>query len=478
MSKCKTWIRGAAMSLFSAIYMAGCVSVDDQLGLDLVPDDQQAIILIDTLTIGIESYQTLPDSMVTSNQGYIMCGIMGSADAGATTASGGMQFLPEDKGLTFGYNPVIDSVFMSLVVYNVVGDTTLAKAKDYYIYEIKEGALSYDSTYYAFFDPSTAIHPNPLFRFSFSGSAHLGYRVNLTDPANILPEGQAFLDRLTQVTAEDSESAETFHNKFGGLWIAPDPATTPADGAICYIYPSITYSSLEYDSYLTVHARNFDQSAPAVVKDTLTRYYFFTSVNASVTSLSHDYTGTPVQAALANGTTTVSPVVYSHSPAGATPMLRFSDAFTQTLRGMMTHNGVQYGSLAINRAEIRIPVADNTIPFLNRSPQRLGMYYNYNTYSPMPDFVFNAYGAGYESYYGGYLQRAKSYYSMDITSYAQRLATGASTTPREIYLGMMPTAISDYYTGYYYSFENVFTDAFTAIDSGAIKVILTYTLVK
>ena len=494
--KVTTGIRAAAAVLFSAVCLAGCSKVDDRLGLGLVPDDQRAVVLTDTIAVATEGYQTIPDSMrmqiyqtmpdsiSSQNQGFILSGVLQSPETGLTATSGVMQFLPAvtDKTYTYGFRPVIDKVVLTLQVYDVQGDTTIGRQKEFYIYEVQGGTISSDSDkYFTFFDPTTVIRPDPLFSFKFSGVANNIFKVRLDkdapDSSHVFPAGTDFLNRIIADTIRTgtSDASTLFHKKFGGFYIAPAPGTDPASGAIIYMRVDPTTS---YNTYFTVYSRNFDQTTLAP-KDTLTtEYWFDSSYNTSIISVRHDYTGTPIQTALDNGTTAPLATVYSHSPAGATPMIRFTDQFTARMKALMTYKGEQYGSLAVNRAEIRIPITTpGDIPFLNRSPQRLGMYYNYNTYTPIPDFAYAYESQGGTIPFGGYLQRARGFYSMDITSYLQNLATKPSTTRRDVYLGMPPIyqLIS---TGYYYFFDPVFSNVYTAIDATKIEVIMTYTLIK
>lgn len=522
----------AAAALFSALCLVGCTSVDDKLGVDLVPVDQQAIIRIDTLggVDMLKAYQGLPDSMVTSNQGFIMFGVMQDPDAGTTTISGAAQYLPNvDKTFTFGYNPVADSLILVLDVTGVEGDTTTAKQKEFYIYEMAGGTMNYTSTYFKFFDPAASgmlenYTPGgePLFKFKFSGgitdSLHVTLWSRVTTLENMTSKSQAFIDKLLSMTTGDMVTSTAFHTKYGGLYITPAPTTVPADGAIPQANLNIrtvsttssdglyTYN-YSYTSYFILYSHNFDQTTGEIKDKDTTQYWFVQQdpdygtvlPNASAISIKHDYSATPIQAALDNGTDTTAiplPVVYSHSPMGATPMIRVTGKLVNSLNALRIV-GADTLALAVNRAELQIPITSTAVPFLDRSPQRLGMYYKYQnnnsspivvslnplviipvyTPIPMPDFLFPLESQGYTLPFGGYLQRAKGYYSMDVTSYVQQLEKGSAPS-MDSYFGMVPTANVDYTGAYYYTLTNAFSDAYTAMDGTKLKLIITYTLIR
>ncbi|MDR0510374.1 MAG: DUF4270 domain-containing protein [Rikenellaceae bacterium] len=466
----------AAFSAFSS-----CTKVDDSLGLDLVPDNQRSVILIDTLSTGLlETSQRLADSVVSSKQGIILFGEHYDALSGRTATAGIVQFLPFVKETYFGTGATVDSLLFDLTLARLVGDTAVNPARQFDVYAVLPEKLSYDSTYYVNFDPSTILGPK-LFSFEHSGPS--AYKTIVLSPAKntVTADGWAFMNRLRDASKEINDSEDKFHKEFGGFYIVQDAASL-APGTTGAIYEMNIGVDSYYTVYssMTIYAHNYEGGQ---VKDTLAVSYHFIDGstayrNTSLTTVRHDYTNTPVEQSLTdtenNG---FAYHVYEHSPAGAKPVLTFTDTLigknattgelTGRIASMMTRDGVSYSALAVNRAQLIIPLKERSLETLNNSAYRLGMYYKYETFAPIPDWAYS-----YESYYGegsipygGYLARGLGYYSMDITSYVQQLISYPDKVGRNITIGSTPSAA-------------LLTAPFTQIDGAGIQLILTYTLIR
>ena len=130
---------------------------------------------------------------------------------------------------------------------------------------------------------------------------------------------------------------------------------------------------------------------------------------------------------------------------------------------------------------------------MDKSQTRLGLYTNYKTLSAIPDYAY-AYEQNYSTTlaYGGYINRSRGCYVMDITGYAQSLwnsyrsakAELGADAPwdelkekiknRTIYLG--PEAYS-VYTTTYSVLQGMTPDGVTEEDV-PIKIDVTYNLIK
>lgn len=123
------------MTAVAAMTFAGCTKVDDTLGSNLVPDNQQmkagyetfgALTLKGDLNprryVETRLYQT--DSLITSNLTYGYMGSMLSDTFGLRTAGFLTQYVPYeiDSGY-FGFRPILDSAIILLSISSYGSDT-------------------------------------------------------------------------------------------------------------------------------------------------------------------------------------------------------------------------------------------------------------------------------------------------------------------------------------------------------------------
>lgn len=124
----------------------GCTKVDDTLGSNLVPDNQQmkagyqtfgALTLTGDLNprryVETRLYQT--DSLITSNLTYGYMGSMLSDTFGLRTAGFLTQYVPYeiDSGY-FGFRPILDSAIILLSISSYGSDTLTSQ--EYNVYEV------------------------------------------------------------------------------------------------------------------------------------------------------------------------------------------------------------------------------------------------------------------------------------------------------------------------------------------------------
>ena len=135
----------AVMTAVAAMTFAGCTKVDDTLGSNLVPDNQQmkagyetfgALTLKGDLNprryVETRLYQT--DSLITSNLTYGYMGSMLSDTFGLRTAGFLTQYVPYeiDSGY-FGFRPILDSAIILLSISSYGSDTLTSQ--EYNVYE-------------------------------------------------------------------------------------------------------------------------------------------------------------------------------------------------------------------------------------------------------------------------------------------------------------------------------------------------------
>lgn len=446
-----------------------CTDVNDMLGDNLIPENQDMVIKIDTL-YNINTYLAQTDSIPTSNMGVGIIGSQSSPVFGTTQAGVLMHYVPytfKHKDY-YGYRAVADSIKLSLAISSYSKGNAETE-QTFYIYKVKED-MELDSLYY----PTIAIEnvvdfDNPIFSFTHKGK-HTGMSTKTL--TSIGSAGTDFMNSLVDAdTALYKSGADTsFRKAFKGLYIRP-AASSNADANI------FAFDLTKNATNLILYAHNgYKDSLETVVKDTIDQGYSLDDVagkynaNLSINTIKHNYTGSRINPAAINDTLPNSPTqstVYVQCLEGVTTYLRFTDEFINSIKNKVT---AEYRNISINKAMMIIAVDDYSVTSLDAAPLRFGLYYNYKGLNPRPtpDYNYSYEQEGSEIPFGGYLNRSRGFYSMDITVYVQRLLIKPET-PKQINLApsMELTPLG---------FGNVALKG-TGSDK-PIKIVLTYTLIK
>ena len=325
----------AAAALFAGLFAVGCTTVDDTLGANLVPDNQQMKAGYTVLQwhgkgdakqyVKTRLYQT--DSIVTSNLSTGYVGTMFNDTVGLRTAGLLAQFTNYylvDEGY-FGYEPIFDSVQMLLSITGYGRDTLTEQTFE--VYEVtenayltekplSEGATTRDSTFYMSFDPEEVsylagdkqriIGEKPLFTFKLgteNGGAGPSTTAVTMDPT---PEGKAFIKRLMLQEGDhkddyaiyDRDNVAGWFDIFKGFYIKPAAETEES------VKGSVNSKGTIYAIDLTasgfsVYGRNRVEAHPELIQDTIGMVYCFKDTdltdcgNVSINRIRHDYTGSP-----------------------------------------------------------------------------------------------------------------------------------------------------------------------------------------
>ncbi len=512
--------------MFAGAFLGSCTDIDDRLGLGLLPDDQE-MVFSEAVLDGIKSYMAFSDSLPINQKNMMILGNYTTDGYGHIRSGAAIQFVPSgftDTEDFYGYFPIADSVKFVFTFSQVFGDTT--KEQKFYIYRLKEripvwksevGGLTTDDdedariNYFPGFPAEDyADMDNPLFSFT------LGAETAISVKDLVFESGaDEFLKELinTDTAIYNNTYADSlFHNKFHGWYIAPspDPAEAPLDAGLYIISPLTTYDTYYYslsdDTYFVVYSRSFykdptpeEMTDPVIIdgqtyyaKDTLYTYYTFDDTyisfpNTNIIVLDRDYSS----ATLFNESEFIDPddfesgrinsfdVFYVQGLLGVAGYLDFGTDFMDQLEALTWVDGEQR-ILNVNRATMHVWLEDDGVPYLNKAPTRLGMYYTYKgsypLYAPDYNYIYES-TYEYETAYGGYINRAMGYYEMDITSYVRNLANKTDDTQKQVWLA------PDMTTGVMFSpsevaLVNPRDDGSGNPDHKRISVKLTYTLHK
>lgn len=470
----------AALAATIGLTLGGCTKVDDTLGGNLIPDNQQMragyvqLPRADELNpkkyVETRLFQT--DSIVSSNITYGYMGSMLNDTLGHRSAgflSQMVNYYKVDSGY-FGYMPIFDSAQILLKVTSFGRDSVTEQS--FAVYEVVSNKYltekpiapnksQRDSTFYLNFDPVAegVYNPDePLFTFTLGGE---GKYPSTTSAVTLEPTeaGKKYIRRLMLQEGEyagdysiySADSLKYWVEAFKGLYIAPNPEKPLTEYGKGTIFATeLTYSGL------SVYGRNRVKDDPSLIKDTIGMVYYFYKDgaefgNVSVNNVKHDYEEATIarrinieEARETAENRPENPLVYVEGMGGVVTEMTFSPEFFAELEAEIAKgnaDGKNFKTLAFSQVRMSIyfndsdyeweKIADGTAgdilrmtDQMNAYPTRLGMYTNYKTLTPISDYAYvyeQNYGSSVTLAYNGKINRSRGCYVMDITGYMQQL---------------------------------------------------------
>ena len=470
----------AALAATIGLTLGGCTKVDDTLGGNLIPDNQQMragyvqLPRADELNpkkyVETRLFQT--DSIVSSNITYGYMGSMLNDTLGHRSAgfiSQQVNYYKVDSGY-FGYMPIFDSAQILLKVTSFGRDSVTEQS--FAVYEVVSNKYltekpiapnksQRDSTFYLNFDPVAegVYNPDePLFTFTLGGE---GKYPSTTSAVTLEPTeaGKKYIRRLMLQEGEyagdysiySADSLKYWVEAFKGLYIAPNPEKPLTEYGKGTIFATeLTYSGL------SVYGRNRVKDDPSLIKDTIGMVYYFYEDgaefgNVSVNNVKHGYEEATIarrinieEARETAENRPENPLVYVEGMGGVVTEMTFSPEFFAELEAEIAKgnaDGKNFKTLAFSQVRMSIyfndsdyeweKIADGTAgdilrmtDQMNAYPARLGMYTNYKTLTPISDYAYiyeQNYGSSVTLAYNGKINRSRGCYVMDITGYMQQL---------------------------------------------------------
>ena len=474
------------------------------------------------------------DSLLSSNltKGYMgvrRSDTLGVRSAGFASTILYMNAIDEENG--FGYMPIFDTMKLVMTINNYGGDTLVPIR--YKVYELlkplKKSVLHYDenrkdSIAYINCDLSGVYDESkPIFEFTFpnselkEGPSTLVIPMENTDyswdyarrlmliPDNYADAGSDW-DGYGRNGVECYKNDKKWIDKFHGLYIKPDLANTPADRRGAFYELDLSASGL------MLQGRSRNPKDPSMIKDTVGMYYYFydseSQCNTSVNRVEHDYSQGLTKPSLLNDIEfgcektreerTLVSTGYVEGLGGPATEIYLTDDFLNELIALETTEQGAFSRMGINQCLFTIYVAgadydwnitqsraEALTPLLNNSLTRVGTYLNYNTLSPVIDYdyVYESSSSSTSINYGGYLDRSRGCYVLNITAHIQKLfnslrqedgsydVTKADEKLRVLYIGAEATSP-------YALSESVVQGQDDGSNAAPIQIDLTYTLVK
>ena len=470
----------AALAATIGLTLGGCTKVDDTLGGNLIPDNQQMragyvqLPRADELNpkkyVETRLFQT--DSIVSSNITYGYMGSMLNDTLGHRSAgflSQMVNYYKVDSGY-FGYMPIFDSAQILLKVTSFGRDSVTEQS--FAVYEVVSNKYltekpiapnksQRDSTFYLNFAPvaeGVYTPDEPLFTFTLGGE---GKYPSTTSAVTLEPTeaGKKYIRRLMLQEGEyagdysiySADSLKYWVEAFKGLYIAPNPEKPLTEYGKGTIFATeLTYSGL------SVYGRNRVKDDPSLIKDTIGMVYYFYEDgaefgNVSVNNVKHGYEEATIarrinieEARETAENRPENPLVYVEGMGGVVTEMTFSPEFFAELEAEIAKgnaDGKNFKTLAFSQVRMSIyfndsdyeweKIADGTAgdilrmtDQMNAYPARLGMYTNYKTLTPISDYAYiyeQNYGSSVTLAYNGKINRSRGCYVMDITGYMQQL---------------------------------------------------------
>lgn len=442
----------------AALTFAGCTEVDDTLGAGFAPDNQRMKTGYRTLKHCFKTSLFRTDSIRTSN---IKVGLMGSTVSdtfGLRTAGFYTQYTwgeCPDETEGFGYRPIFDSLLLGMSITACGGDTTAVNTFD--VYEVIDDAFLTehpDTLFYSSFDMTPYLAAEPAFSFRFPDQQNGVYttatsvKLHPTETA-----GRDFIERLMLQKGpyagnllDGFTDPDDWTSKFKGIYVMPrKPATAEEPGGI--------YQLDLTESGLVLFGRNRMEEDPSLIRDTTVSLYYFydmytTGGRASINTIGHDYS----QSLLAGLTfdeaeeeRSETTVCYVEGLGGVVTEIEFTESFFGQIDELLAEANAEqaaaglderfdWRSLAVNQATLTIYDTEGDYDWTEVRPSesmidrmdtflpRLGIYTSYGNLTAIPDYSY-VYEASYgiSLAYGGYINRSRGCYTMDISMYVQEL---------------------------------------------------------
>lgn len=320
----------AIVATMSVATFVGCTKVDDTVGSNLIPDNQQMragfISLVGKAEKLDTTYERLgkfvetrlfqTDSVTSSNLGQGYIGAMYNDTLGVRKVGFLTQYLSfydVDKDY-FGYRPIFDSAQLVLSIDKYGLDTT--SVQQFEIYEVinneyltqkpvQTGKTERDTIFYVGFNPEKVEYLNnqsvlsqePIFTFELGGKKGPSTKAVTLKPTS---KTEDFFLRLMLKKGKYAEnysiykrdSLKQWFEEFKGLYIKP--VTDPLSIGSGSVRGTIFSTQLNATSMM-IYARNRMKEDPTLIQDTIgLKLSFYDQTyrehgNISINSIHHEY---------------------------------------------------------------------------------------------------------------------------------------------------------------------------------------------
>lgn len=398
--------------LISLFILSGC-SNPDGVGLDVDPQYAISGTLVDSSTIYSSTLRE--DSLITTSLSRYPLGYMVDPVFGTTEANLAMTLTLPDTDLSFGTAPVLDSAVLVLKYSDFYGDSTNTTYQ-IDVHQLKETLLP-SAPYY-----NTFVHQ---FNSAVIGSKRVP-RVRIKDSVTVqdiikdkadgtkkvvpqlrIPLDPAFVT-ANILNADSAKLASTlaFREYFKGLYVTINKQQSNGAGGVMYF----DLAGSEGSSGLQLY---YKTTSGSTVDTTSTTLNIASGSSPVAAHFVHNYSGTPVAAAIGNPHQ-VSSVTYVQGLAGLKTKVTFP--YLTNLKSL--------GDVTINKAELVIDVEGGTYPF---TPVPRIFLYRTDIAGQkqfLPDVSDRDFRSVTDFDFGGYFDTGRRRYVFSVTAYVQDIING------------------------------------------------------
>jgi len=354
----------------------------DQLGLEITPPGESFDYHLDSSTV-LRMTTLAQDSLTTERRNPVLIGSSVDDVFGSQQASLATQLRLTSNDVDFGNNVELDSAVLLLKYHSFYGDTTTLQ--NLKVYELNSD-LYYDSTYYSNIDLSEYFDENnPVGEIAF-------YPSPSTDSLTVRLDDE-FGQMILEADTSHLKDPSSFLEFMKGLYITTDEVSS--GGAISY------FDVAGGKSRVTLYYSN--------IEDDSLSYEILINDNCSwINSYSHDYEGVDLRQVI-NDSLYSHDVTYLQGTSGLRAGLQIT--FSDTLLAAAEKG------IAINKAQLILPVAQEYVNDIRVNPASLAVYRtNADGTNEFIEDIF----LGEEYYDGGY-HSDKGAYVFNIVRHIQNL---------------------------------------------------------
>ena len=321
--------------LSGVLLLSACKKENNNVGIDIQPpNDRLGVVKTDTSSV--ITYSQRVDSVRTDETSVSLLGSLYDPVFGTKTANIYTQFRLSQVAGTFGENPVLDSLILTLDYASIYGDSSATLTLD--VYEMSE-MIYIDSNYYSYY--STDYYPELIASKTFTANLvdsvvvdgdtlppHVRINLSATNPA--------FAEKLLAAGPDDLNTQDNFLEYFNGLYLKVHEVSS--GGAI------ISFDLLSSLSEMVMYYSNDEE-------DSLDFYFGISSFAARYGQFQHNYSvAQPVfrEQVIDGDTSLGNTTCYVQSMAGVKTIIKFPH-----LRNMVSN-----GNIAINEARLFINVQE------------------------------------------------------------------------------------------------------------------------
>ncbi|MCK9304194.1 MAG: DUF4270 family protein [Bacteroidales bacterium] len=405
-------------AILATLMISSCIDVDKSLGSDVVPGDFN--LKVENMTIQVPVQMKMADSLQTIFPDYLIVGAYKDQELGTVTSDALFHFAPTIIKNDYGDNPAPISFKLYITVSQklVLDASEESIPQNIYLYKLKKGVDS--TTVYSNSLSVNDIESTPinLGTATYYGADTLNMNLSLD-----------FAQEILSSTQQERDSTKLFAQRFKGFVITTEPLPgSLSGGRFNIIDPSKVYLELKY--------RHVEVDS-LIDKDSLL-YFYVPSDIPYMNRYSHSSSG--LESATPQGK------IMLEGLAGIKPYIDFEEV-RRDMTLWAEDKGISPDRIVVAKAELRLPYEfPEEYTLMGQYPTQLflstrnnnSLFNNQPFYQPVSDINILTTGTN---------NRSKQYYSLNISSYIQKILTGKKTG-KELKTWITPiTQLSNSYTG-------------------------------